>query len=104
MKNFNNVLSSITSKLPKIPATKNISKSKKINDFFAKLEFYTVSLVKLFSKILTGAILLFFLAGIVPELREILPSFYRLVDVLLTALEWISMLCWQMIDQIIHFF
>lgn len=42
------------------------------------------------SKIFAGAIILEFFANLTPGLREQLPSFYKIVDFLISVLDWIS--------------
>lgn len=101
----------VTGELPKNPnrisgvkPRAEDKKKTKIDRFFAKLEVYTMWFAKWLSKLFASAIVLYFLAGLVPELRENIPSVYRLVDAGLSAMEWIYSIFWQMIDQIIHFF
>lgn len=53
---------------------------------------------KFLGRIGAGAIVLFVLADFVPELREEIPSFYRLVDWILDAIEWVYTQFWAIIS------
>lgn len=43
---------------------------------------------KLIGKVFAGAIVLSFLGHMAPELRQQIPSFYQIIDFLLSGLEW----------------
>lgn len=58
---------------------------------------YIRNAVKMLGRIGAGAILLFALAHFVPELREEMPSFYRLVDFIIDAIEWIYTKFWAIL-------
>lgn len=58
-------------------------------------------ITKQLSKIFMGAILFVVLAAIAPELREQLPSLYKLVDVMLAFLEEIANFVCQIFDKIL---
>lgn len=54
----------------------------------------------LICKVLAGAVIFVFMAGLVPELREALPNFYQFVDFLVMGLEYISTIVVNIIQQV----
>lgn len=60
---------------------------------------YIRKFVKCISKLFASVIILFVLASFAPELREEVPSLYRLVDALLDYIEWIYSTFWNFIDS-----
>ncbi len=58
---------------------------------------YIHLVIKLIARIFVGAIAFTVLAHFVPELREELPSLYRLVDCLMVGLEWLYAKFWHFI-------
>lgn len=68
----------------------NLPKTSLIGAFILSIPGYIASAIKIIAKAMAGAIVLFALAHFVPELREEIPSFYQIVDFLLSGLEWIS--------------
>lgn len=59
-----------------------------------RLGSYVGKILKYLGRIGAGAIVLFALAHFVPELREEMPSFYRLVDWIIDAIEWVYTQFW----------
>ena len=57
---------------------------------------YVISVI---AKLFVGAIVFYALAHFVPEIREVIPSVYRLVDWLMGALEWVYSLFWRIFDK-----
>lgn len=57
--------------------------------------------IKFISKIFAGAIILVVLAHFAPELREQVPSLYRFVDIIMSAMEALFANFWQTIDKIL---
>ena len=56
--------------------------------------------VKCLSKLFASVIILFVLAQFAPELREEVPSLYRLVDVLMDCIEWVYSIFWKVFDNV----
>ena len=78
---------------PKTKAEKNWKKVEEaVDQVFKKLDAITPKIVNFTSKLLLAAILWIVLGHFVPEIRDILPAFYQLVDGILWCfngvLEW----------------
>ena len=85
------------------PSTSQASKNFKLPKFDWKLieknlGIWIWKFLKTLGRTGAGAIILFALAHFVPELREEMPNFYRLIDFIIDAIEWVYTQFWAIIS------
>ena len=82
------------------PETTGTPSPRKINIHWPSrcmIQNWLCKVFKALGRIGAGAILLFALAHLVPELREEMPNFYRFIDFIIDAIEWVYTQFWAII-------